>query len=89
VTDLQQWQPDALLPPVKVQTHISTLRRIVHSRKGNDMPRHFKPDPYNGFKDDRERRLALNARARYRALAMASLNPYLREIIGWLLGLLK
>lgn len=39
------------------------------------MRRHFKPDPYNGFKDDRERRRALNVRACCMALAAASLNP--------------
>jgi hypothetical protein len=29
-----------------------------------------RPDPYNGFKDDRERRMALNTRARSYAVAM-------------------
>lgn len=31
-----------------------------------------RPDPYNGFKDDRERRRALNTRARSYALAMVA-----------------
>jgi hypothetical protein len=35
------------------------------------MPRPIKPDPYNGFKDDRERRLALNAKVRSRAAALS------------------
>lgn len=33
------------------------------------MPRLTKPDPYCGFKDDRERRLALNTRVRSRTIA--------------------
>ena len=31
-----------------------------------------KPDPYNGFKDDQERRRALNTRARSYAVAMVA-----------------
>ena len=33
------------------------------------MKRSIKPDPYNGFKDDRERRRALNTRAFCAAVA--------------------
>lgn len=51
------------------------------------MPRHFKPDPYNGFRDDRERRLALNARACYMALACVASR--LIVIIGLILGLYR
>lgn len=36
------------------------------------MRRLIKPDPYDGFKDDRERRRALNTRARSYALAMVA-----------------
>ena len=36
------------------------------------MPRPIKPDPYNGFKGDRERRLALNTRARSKAIAVVA-----------------
>ena len=37
------------------------------------MTRQTKQDPYCGFKDDRERRMALNVRARwYAAAAMAA-----------------
>jgi hypothetical protein len=36
------------------------------------MQRPIKPDPYCGFKDDRERRRALNTRARCTALAMVA-----------------
>lgn len=32
-----------------------------------------RPDPYNGFKDDRERRMALNTRARSYAVAMVAI----------------
>jgi hypothetical protein len=32
------------------------------------MPRQNKPDPYDGFKNDQERRLALNTRVRSYAL---------------------
>ena len=53
------------------------------------MPRCFKPDPYNGFKDDRERRRALNVRARCMALAVASLNPNMQEIVRLILGLFR
>lgn len=51
------------------------------------MPRHFKPDPYNGFKDDRERRRALNVRVICTALAMASYSPSWTEIFAWLFNL--
>lgn len=54
------------------------------------MPRRFKPDPYNGFKDDRERRRALNARARYFALtcvALALIDPHRLSIVTWLANL--
>jgi hypothetical protein len=54
------------------------------------MPRHYKPDPYCGFKDDRERRMALNARARYAALAcvaLATLNTDVLEKFRWLMTL--
>lgn len=56
------------------------------------MPRHSKPDPYNGFKDDRERRRALNARARYSALAcvaLALIDPNRLSIIKWLVDLVR
>lgn len=51
------------------------------------MSRRFKPDPYNGFKDDRERRRALNARARYFALAfvaLALIDPNKLSVIKWM-----
>ena len=35
------------------------------------MPRPTKPDPYDGFKEDRERRMALNTRVRWYAGAVA------------------
>lgn len=51
------------------------------------MPR-FQPNPYNGFKDDRERRLALNARARWNALALFAIailgKPF--KLLEWMLG---
>lgn len=56
------------------------------------MPRRFKPDPYNGFKDDRERRRALNTRARYSALAcvaLAMIDPQRLSIITWLADLVR
>jgi len=53
------------------------------------MPRHFKPDPYNGFKDDRERCRALNVRACCMALAVASFNPNMQEIVRLILGLFR
>lgn len=52
----------------------------------------FKPDPYNRFKDDRERRRALNARARYFALAfvaLALIDPNRLSIIKWLFDLAR
>lgn len=54
------------------------------------MPRRFKPDPYNGFKDDRERRRAFNTRARYFALtcvALALIDPPRLSIATWLVDL--
>lgn len=56
------------------------------------MPRRFNPDPYNGFKNDRERRRALNARARYFALACVALvliDPDRLLLITWLIGLAR
>jgi hypothetical protein len=60
------------------------------------MPRHFNPDSYNGFRNDRERRIALNARARYMALACVVWAPpdsrwvgTIVEIIGRVLGLFR
>jgi hypothetical protein len=35
--------------------------------------RQTKPDPYNRFKDDRERRRALNTRARSQAIPMVAI----------------
>lgn len=63
------------------------------------MPRLTKPDPYCGFTDDRERRLALNVQAIAHAIcrsvtafcsavvgvALVLLNPGAREKIEWLL----
>lgn len=52
-----------------------------------------KPDPYNGFKNDRERRLALNTRVRsysLAAVAIAALAPS-ADLMGrlrWLLALI-
>lgn len=54
------------------------------------MRHHSRKDPYNGFKDDRERRRALNARARYFALAcvaLALIDPKRLSIITWLVDL--
>lgn len=56
------------------------------------MPRHFKPDPYTGFKDDRERRRALNARARYFALAcvaLALIDPHGVSILAQLFDMAR
>jgi hypothetical protein len=36
------------------------------------MQRLIKPDPYDGFKNDQERRRALNTRVRCRSLAMVA-----------------
>jgi len=55
--------------------------------------RHIKPDPYDGFKSDRERRRALNTRARCSATAFVAIavaavltqKPiYLAGVIRWL-----
>lgn len=46
------------------------------------MSRQIKPDPYCGFKDDRERRLALNVRAR--SQAVASVAAALVMSSGWI-----
>lgn len=53
------------------------------------MAQHFKPDPYNGFKSDSERRRALNTRmVCYTIVGVsASLSPLvsnLKEILPWL-----
>ena len=56
------------------------------------MSKQHKPDPYNGFKDDRERRLALNTRALcYTVAAVAwavagSPTDWLKKL-QWLAGL--
>lgn len=57
------------------------------------MPRQNKPDPYSGFKDDRERRRALNTRARSYALAMVAMAATgapinWAEKIQWLMSFL-
>lgn len=63
------------------------------------MNRRSNPDPYNGFKDDRERRLALNVQAITQALslsvkalsfsvamvAVSLANPGMKEKIEWFL----
>ena len=55
------------------------------------MPRPIKPDPYNGFKEDRERRIALNTRVRWYAGAAAVVAvagaPGLAEKMRWLMHL--
>ena len=53
------------------------------------MAHRFKPDPYNGFKDDTERRRALNMRVICFAIVgvSISLSPMatnLKEILPWL-----
>jgi hypothetical protein len=53
------------------------------------MAQHFKPDPYDGFKSDSERRRALNTRmVCYTIVGVsASLSPFasnLKEILPWL-----
>jgi hypothetical protein len=53
------------------------------------MSRFHKPDPYNGFKCDVERRRALNARALCKALVVVSIalsqsSIPLKEILLWL-----
>ena len=57
------------------------------------MLRQTKPDPYDGFKDDRERRLALNTRVRWYAsavVAMATVGAPVNwtEKIQWLMRFL-
>jgi hypothetical protein len=56
--------------------------------------RHIKPDPYDGFEGDRERRRALNTRARCSATAFVAIavapvltqKPiYLAGVIRWLM----
>lgn len=52
------------------------------------MPRQFKPDPYCGFKDDRERRLALFIRELSKVLmvvAIAATQTHLPETFRWLM----
>lgn len=53
------------------------------------MPRPIKPDPYCGFKDDRERRLALNVRVlSYSAvaiIAMVTTHVEPMEVLRWLM----
>lgn len=53
------------------------------------MLKQTKPDPYNGFKDDSERRRALNMRAICSAIAVigATNNEHLRELLQWLIQL--
>ena len=55
------------------------------------MPRPIKPDPYNGFKEDRERRIALNTRVRWyagaAAVAAVAGAPGLAEKMRWLMHL--
>ena len=54
------------------------------------MPRPIKHDPYNGFKDDRERRRALNVRAMSYAVALVAISTVetnLMEKIQWLIRL--
>jgi hypothetical protein len=46
------------------------LYRHGHKTERTPMQRIPKPDPYDGFKDDRERRRALNTRVRSYAIAM-------------------
>lgn len=41
---------------------------LEHNRKDDLMAKHFKPDPYNGFKSDVERRRALNMKVVCQAL---------------------
>lgn len=56
------------------------------------MNRETKPDPYCGFTDDRERRVELNARVRWNALAamvaaFAGTSIDWSEKIRWLMSL--
>ena len=53
------------------------------------MPHAPKPDPYNGFKDDAERRCALNMRVKCMAIvgvafALSDSPLPLKEILSWL-----
>lgn len=78
------------MPPVKVLGHVAIVGDIEYFQESTNMARQFKPDPYNGFKDDRERRRALNARAGYFALAcvaFALIDPKRLSIITWLIDL--
>lgn len=56
------------------------------------MLRQNRPDPYNGFKSDRERRQALNTKVRWHACAwaLAALAgaPHITEKLSWLAKLL-
>ena len=57
------------------------------------MPLFFKPDPYDGFKSDRERRRALNTRVRARTIllviaAVAGGSHDWMETARWLTSLL-
>jgi len=53
--------------------------------------RPMKPDPYDGFKSDRERRRALNTRARCYAFALVAMalgpKPMLSAGVTWLIRL--
>ena len=55
------------------------------------MPRSIRQNPYNGFKEDRERRLALNTKVRWYAGATAVAAfagaPDLMERLRWLMNL--
>ena len=59
------------------------------------MPSNFKPDPYDGFKDDVERRRALNVRAVCKAVvvvvvALASTpGAFLSSAAQWVHALLR
>jgi hypothetical protein len=53
-----------------------------------------KPDPYNGFKDDQERRRALNARVRSYAaavmvVAITRAQIDWNEVVRWLMYFLR
>jgi len=57
------------------------------------MLRRNQPNPYNGFKDDCQRRLALNTKARCSAViaiaaALASARVDWTETLRWLISLL-
>ena len=56
------------------------------------MSHNFKPDPYCGFKDDQERRRALNVRAisyALAAVALAALDVDWQTKLSWIVGLLR